>query len=229
MGLIRSGAVVFFSGLLFLSLFLGNAFLTVSWSLEYESVEPHLNELAASMIADLNIDQTIENNYEIMQLYCETGETYDLIENEIDINIPCSIIDQGSQQVIEYGIKEAIKNIYYQEYECEFWDCIKSTDTIFVLISETAKDYWHSKFYLTILASAILFTLLVIFIESKKSALTITGALMLVSSIPFRKINWALSLLPEGNFTELFSIFFTRSYNVFLTMFQYRCKNNKLF
>ena len=218
MGLVRSGAVIFFSGLLFLSLFLGNVFLTVSWSLEYDTIQPHLNELAASTIDELRIDKILTENYELMQLYCSSQETFTLTEQGLNLEIPCSTIKQGSQAIIEYSVQESIKQIYYQEYECEFWECIKNTDTMFVLVSDTARGYWHSKFYLTIIASIILFSLLFIFIESKKSTLTITGALMIVASIPFRKINWILSLLPEGNFTDLFTIFFTRAYNVFLTM-----------
>jgi len=218
MGLIRSGAVVFFSGLLFLSLFLGNLFLTVSWSLEYETIEPHLNEFATITINELGVDKLLTENYELMELYCETQEIFTINEQGLNLEIPCSTINQGSQSVIEYGIQESIKQLYYQEYSCEFWECIKNTDTMFVLVSDTAREYWHSKFYLAIIASIILVTLLFVFIESKKSALTITGALMIVASIPFRKINWILSLLPEKNFTEIFTIFFTKSYNVFLTM-----------
>jgi hypothetical protein len=217
MGLIRSGIVVLFSALLFLSLFLGNTFLTLSWSLEYETVQPHLTNLTENTIKDLGIEKTITDNYEIMELYCENEEIYNL-ENEINIEIPCSTIVQGPQQTIEYGIQKSIEKIYYQEYDCEFWDCIKTTDSIFALVSETAKDYWNSKFYLTLITSIILFTLLIIFIESKKSALTITGALMIMASLPFRKTNWLISTLSEGKLTEIISLFFTRSYNVFLTM-----------
>jgi hypothetical protein len=217
MGLIRSGAVIFFSGLLFLSIFLGNIFLTVSWSLEYQNIQPQLTELTTKTIEDLGVTRIITKNYEIMQLFCPNQEIFTLVEEGINLEIPCTIITQGPQQTIEYSIQESIKQIYYKDYPCEFWECVKSTDTLIVLISETAKEYWHEKFYLTIIVSIILFVLLFIFIESKKSALTITGALIIVASIPFRKINWILSLLPEGNFTDLFAIFFTRAYNVFLT------------
>jgi hypothetical protein len=74
MGLIRSGIVVLFSALLFLSLFLGNTFLTLSWSLEYETVQPHLTNLTENTIKDLGIEKTITDNYEIMELYCENEE-----------------------------------------------------------------------------------------------------------------------------------------------------------
>lgn len=217
MGLIRSGAVVFFSALLFLSIFLGNAFLTVSWSLEYETLEPHLTNLTKNTIKELGIEKTINDNYEFMELYCQNRESYQFNEKNLTLEIPCAIINQGPEKTIDYGIQKSIEKIYYQKYDCKFWDCIKTTDNAFVLVSETAKDYWDSKFYLTLTISIILFTLLVIFIESKKSALTITGALLIVASLPFRKINWLISLLPEGKITEIISLFFTRSYNVFLT------------
>jgi hypothetical protein len=218
MGLIRSGAVVFFSALLFLSIFLGNVFLTISWSLEYETLEPNLKNFTTEIIEDMKINKTLTENYNFMLIYCQNQESFNLTEQGLNIEIPCTIIKQGPEKIIEYGIQESIKNIYYQEYNCEFWECIKNTDTVFVLTSEKAKYYWHSKFYLTILISTILLILLIIFIESKKSALTITGALMIVSSIPFRKLNWLFTLLPEGKITEIFSLFFTKSNNVFLTM-----------
>jgi hypothetical protein len=41
---------------------------------------------------------------------------------------------------------------------------------------------------------------------------------MIMASLPFRKTNWLISTLSEGKLTEIISLFFTRSYNVFLTM-----------
>jgi len=107
---------------------------------------------------------------------------------------------------------------YYEEYDCGFWECLKGETIPFVLISQKAKNYWQTLFYWALLISIILFVLLFIFSDSKNSPLIITGVLMIVTAIPFRKISWVSKLLPDSPFFDLALAFFTKSYNVFLIM-----------
>lgn len=216
MGLIRSSLVITVSTILFLSLFLGNAFLTLSWSLEYDNVEPQITIFATTMINDLGFKQSIEDNREYMKTYCMQYDSFIYSQDGITLEIPCEIIAQGTNAIIDYGVSTIIEDLYYKTYDCPFWECLKQDSTSFVLVSEKSKEYWGSLYSYSIFATIALFLLLLLVIESKHSTLTITGVLIIVASYPFRKLNWVLGFLPEGGLTDLFLALFAKSYNVFL-------------
>lgn len=166
MGLIRSGVIVTLSTLLFISLFLSNAFLTLNWSLEHDNV--------------INNSQNFSNTLSKQNL--------------------------------------TIDDIYYKEYNCSLFECIKQDESPLVLLSEKSKIYFHQKFIFMLLISLALIGIMFLFLESKYSVFTITGILMIFSALPFRKLNWAINLLPKGKVTELFIVFFTKATNVFTVM-----------
>lgn len=169
MGFIKSGLVIFLSVVLFLVLFLGNMFLTLSWSLEYETVSPLLMS---------------SNN-------------------------------SGGDNL---GINSSTIQIYYQERDCSFWKCLKTESGASVLVSETARVYWNSLFYWAILIAGIIFALLFLFTDKKNSSLTIVGVLMILAALPFKKLAWVLSFIPNSSLSDLGIVFFSKSYNVFLIM-----------
>jgi len=218
MGLIRSGLVVTVASVLFLSLFLGNAFLTLDWSLEYETVQPHIVDFTSNTVKDLGIQKVLENGYPLMQLHCQSYPSFIYSDDSISMEIPCDVISQGVDPMINYGVEKIVEESYYREYNCSFFKCLKEENGEFVLVSKTAKDYWNSKFKLSLIVSVLLIALLVLIMEKKHASLTITGILMVVAALPFRKLNWVINLLPDGNITDLVLAFFTKSYNVFLIM-----------
>lgn len=217
MGFIRGSAVVVISIALFLSLFLGNLFLTLSSSLEYETAQPKLVSIGENLINESGMYDEIKNNYESILLYCANFNEPFKIE-EYNLTIPCEIINEGQEKTIEYGINQFIDNIYYKEYNCTFIECVKNPETTTVIISETAKNYWNDKFNLAFLITIILAILLFIIIEGKASFFIVAGILTILSALPFGKINWALNFFNDKLIAEIFSVFFTKSYNVFLLM-----------
>lgn len=216
MGLIRSGLVVTVSSILFLSLFLGNTFLTLSWSLEYDNVEPQITAFATNMIIDQGFKESIEENRAYMKTYCIEYDSFIYSQDGITLEIPCEIIAQGTNSIIDYGVSTMIEDLYYKTYDCSFWECLKQDSTSFVLVSEKSKEYWSDMYSYSLFATIAIFLLLLLVIEAKHSTLTITGVLMIVASYPFRKLNWVLGFLPDGNLTDLFLALFAKSYNVFL-------------
>ena len=218
MGLIRSSLVITVSTALFLSLFLGNAFLTLSWSLEYDNVQPQITSFATDMMTDAGFKQSIEENKEYMKIYCTQYDSFIYSEDGIVLELPCEIIAQGADAIITYGVSTMIEDLYYKTYECSFWECLKKDSQPFVLVSEKSLEYWSNLYFYAIFASVIIFLLLLLVIEAKHSTLTITGILMIVAAFPFRKLNWVLGLLPDGGLTDLFLALFAKSYNVFLIM-----------
>ncbi|MBT4376523.1 hypothetical protein HOD29_04065 [archaeon] len=218
MGFIRGGTVVILTVVLFLSLFLTNSFLTLSWSLEYETLQPAIMESADKILENLGIDKLLDENIGVMQVYCQIYPSFPFEAEGYSFEIPCDVILTGSQSIVNYGIEQIVYTTYYQEYNCDFWDCIKTTSQPFVLVSEKAKNYWNSKANIFILISIILAVLLFFVSKSKQTALIIAGILTVFAALPFRKLDWILSFFPDSSFLSFFSVFFTRSYNVFLVM-----------
>lgn len=218
MGMIRSGVAVFLSSLLFISIFLGNVFLTMSWSLEYENVEPVVGNFAGEIVEDLGFMKILDDNYDMMLVYCDTSDFFHFSYEGGFVDIPCNEVEKGSDAISTYVVSEFIDDVYYKDYNCSFFKCIKEEGQPYVLISEKAKDYWSSKFRLTLVISVIILVLMFLFFSSKHSVLIVAGILSVISAIPFRKVNWLVGLLPSGNFADLLQAFFTKSYNVFMLM-----------
>lgn len=219
MGLIRSGVVIALSFLLFLSVFVGNIFLTLSWSLEYENVEPLVSEFGASIVDDSGVSRMLENDYPLMMDYCNSNSgNYNFSGGGLILDIPCSEVSVGPENVVQYGVDKIVENFYYREYDCSFFECLKNEGQPYVLISEKARSYFNSNFNWILMVSIVLFILLFLFVESKGTAFIISGILISFAALPFRKFNWILSFLPKGNVSEFFLAFFTKSYNVFMIM-----------
>lgn len=223
MGMIRGGLFVIASFALFLSFFAGNVFLTLDWSLEYDTLRPELTSIIKDIAAEseINLDEVMEENFVIMESYCQNNSEYVFSKQEYIFVIPCDIVSQGSEAVIEQGINNLLKEFYYKEYDCGFWECVKQSDAgqPFVLVSEKARDYWNNKFYLALVVSLILIILMFFLIETKHSLFTVVGCLLIISSLPFMKLNWLLSFISDASFLQFFTIFFIKAYNVFLISF----------
>lgn len=219
MGIIRSGVVIFLSFLLFITVFAGNIFLTLGWSLEYENVKPVVSDFGKDLVNDSGVSQMLEDNYDLMIYSCNLNDSgYVFSEEGLSVEIPCSEIEKGSENVINYSVNEIVNNIYYKDYNCSFFECIKNEGQPYVLISEKSMDYFKSNYNLILIFMIILFVLLFVFVESKGTAFIISGVLIVFASLPFRKFDWILSFLPDGNVSEFFLAFFTKSYNVFVVM-----------
>ena len=220
MGIIRGAILTTLSLILLLSFFLMAISLTLSWSLEFDTVQPALkdsvNELAEEQF---NLDENIEGKMVLMQAYCANNTEFVLHEGEYTLVLPCDVVNKGSNEVINFGINSIIEQIYYTNYDCGFWNCLKETKTSFVLFSEKARSYWNSKFYIFLLTSIGLSTLIFFLSQRKHSAFLITGALLVISVLPLIKINLLLSssIIP-ASLVEVIKSFFTKSYNVFLIL-----------
>lgn len=219
MGFIRGALVTVFAIVLLISLFVMNVSLTLSWSLEYNTLKPVLGDSVKELIGDYtNLENAIDRTIPLMQIYCLNNTEFVFNEEGHTFVIPCETINQGSSAIIDYGIDYLIRSVYNQEYDCEFWQCVKETNSPLVLISKKAHDYWNSKFYIFMLTSLALLALMFFVSKHKNSVFILWGILIVLSSLPFMKLNWAVSFVPEG-FGNILLSFFTRAYNVFLIMF----------
>jgi hypothetical protein len=225
MGFIRGGLLVIVSVLLFSSFLAGNFFLTLTLSLDYDTIQPELVSVVSELSEDeINLRQVIDEELPFMEEYCQNNSEYVFSDQGHTFVIPCSVVSQGSDAIISYGLNTLVEEVYYKEYDCDFWKCLEKTGDPFFLVSEKAKDYWKQKFYFSLIASIILVALAFILIEKRTSLPILVGIMLIASGIPFLIINWiSFNWIPLPMFGEyfvqLFTIFFAKSYTVFLISF----------
>jgi hypothetical protein len=234
MGFIRGGLLVIVSVLFFISLLVSNSLLVATFSLDYDNIKQDLIPVVEDALSsNSNITSAIENiRYPIMQAYCRNAADdmqYVFDEANYTFSVPCSVLSNGSDAVLDYAISNFIHEQYYAEYGCSYWQCFKEGEVPFFLVSQYSHDYWQSKFYLSIAASLALLALMLLLIEKKTNLPFVAGALVIISSLIFAKLefvaNWIAGLMVKspspasmGNFFKFFTLIFIQSYNVFLIM-----------
>jgi len=222
MGVIKRILLVFVCVLLFVSLLIGNVFLTFSLSLDKTNIQTELSPvLKENFINGINLNSFIDSSYPVMQLHCQTNSEF-ILENiygEYTLNIPCTIINQGSDEIFDYVLIDFIENFYDAEFDCGFLDCLEKTGSPLFLISAKSKSYFTNNFYLVISFSIMLFVFMFFLVNKKSNLFILSGILLIISSLPFMKFNSLFSLISTNIYLDFISIFFTKSYVVFLIMF----------
>lgn len=219
MGAIRGVLLVIVSVLFFILLLVGNILLILSLSLQYDNVQAELASSIKDVVAKgINVEEVMEKSYPLMKLYCQNNSEFVFRDDGsgYTFTIPCDVIAQGFEAIVDYGINSLVENFYYEDYDCEFWDCIEKTGSPLFLVSEKAKNYWNSKFYLALMASIVLIVLIFFLVEKKSNLFVIVGSLLIISALPFMKLDWVLSFISDKPFLELLTIFFTKVHTVFL-------------
>jgi hypothetical protein len=117
--------------------------------------------------------------------------------------------------------EEELDTLYYTEYDCEFWQCVKDSisdsSVPLVLFSEKAQEYWNGKFILLAVLSFLVFALIFLISKNRPTTFIVTGALLIVSVLPFRNLGWILKFI-NSEFLPIFSAFFTKAHGVFILM-----------
>ncbi len=211
MGIIRGG-LLFFAGILFLiSLLVGNILLTMILSLSYENVKIEFADVVKK-----NVDVNFNQNFLKMQTDCQNRSEYILNLNVYDqssISVPCSVVSQGQDSVINYVVEDILNESYYKKYDCKLFDCPSEKSAPFVYVSEHAKDYWKNWLYYSLFASLILIILIFLLIENKGGMFIDVGGLIIFSSLPLLFLNWIVS---NFNFAD---ILFSKAKIVFWMVF----------
>jgi len=226
MGFFRGGLLVTVSILLFLSLLLGNIFLVLSISLQYDNVKSGLVPIVREFVedqsdlitGDFNLTIEMGEARELMRNYCLNNTEYVFSEGGYNFTIPCDLVNETVETFVEQGIDSIIEQTYYKEYDCDFLDCFGEEPLPLFLISEKAKDYWKEKFYFSIIASLILTVLIFLLVEQKQNFPILIGGLLALSSVPLLKLENLSSLIGVGSL-EFISFFFNKSANVFWLFF----------
>jgi hypothetical protein len=216
MGLIRGGAVVIVSILLLVSFLITASILTLSSSLKYENIKDGLSPIIKETIEqELGGGLPIENNLSMIEQYCKNNSEFIFSESGYVITIPCETAKQGSDAIIEKGINDMINESYYKNYDCSFFDCLQKPGAPFSLVSQGAYEYWKSKFYLALILSIILIVALFLLVENKSNAFILSGALLIVSSLPLFGLKNIAGFFVDKSILKFLSVFFAQASLVF--------------
>jgi len=218
MGFIRGALVTITTILLFVSLLSTGIFLTISLSLNYNVIKPEVQTIVQGIILEENNVNGIDTAIVAMQLYCKQTNNTMFVHNleGYDIEIPCDVINQGSEAVINHTVDDLVEQNYYKEYDCEFMDCFNQEGPPFFLLSKHSKDYFNHWFYICFIISILLAIGLFFFAQSKNGYPFLIGILLIVASLPFLGIGKIISMVIGWEYAEIFSAFFTQSYAIFL-------------
>lgn len=216
MGLIRSTLLVIVSVLFLLSLIATGSFLTLSSSLEYSNIQNQLLPVVKEMAnGELQLTKGINDNYGEMVEQCLNTSEVVLGNGTESFIIPCSVVINGSEAVTDKILKDMMKNIYYREYDCNFFDCNSEGNVPFFVVSEHSKDYFSSKFRSLLFLSLILFGLIFLLVEVRSNSFILAGGLMVFSSLVFYKLEGIIGFFAKIELLKFFTFLFTESLYVF--------------
>lgn len=214
MGAIRGILLVFVVVLLFLSVLSANLFWALTVSLNYDNVQEESTSIIKDFLQGMNMTGIIKQNYPLIQFYCINHSEYTFNYQGYTLDIPCSVVAQGENAIVEEGIRDLIKGVYYTKYDCNFLDCPSKFQLPLFLISEKAHDFWKSNLYFALGISFVLLALLFLFIEKKTNLPILAGSLLVVSSLIFIKLDSLFSLFSNQVIFKFLKIFFSKSYFV---------------
>lgn len=216
MGVIRGAALSVIGGLLLITFVISMLLLTMSWSLNYSNVKTELGNTIKENLRDkFDLESFISERYPQMQTYCQNYDNYVLEFQGRTINIPCSVITANQSSVLDSGIDSYVERVYFQQYDCEFWDCFTKEPIPFFLVSAKAQKYWYSLFNYSLLVIAILSVFGFLLAQKKSNFFILVSILLIFASIPFAKLEWLIGL--TGKIAEgLLSVFFSKGYDVFI-------------
>ena len=161
----------------------------------------------------------VGSNYQLLQYYClQNNSNYKMSAGGYNFAIPCSSVSQGTDAIIDAGIKDLVNQTYYTKYDCGFLSCFPKYPIPLFLISEKAYNYWNEKFYFALGLAIILLILLFFLIQKKINLPTFAGILIIFSSIPFFKLEALMSLFSNKLIFKFLGIFFSQAYFVALTI-----------
>jgi len=227
MGFFRGGLVLILGILLFFSFLAMNSFFILSSSLKYDNVKeglyPIVQEAGTGIVSkelmgDFNLTKEANKELVMAKNYCRQNNTNYVFNYEgYVVNISCQNVlnSNNSMEFINETYNDVIYDIYYKEYDCNFWNCFSKTGLPFFLVSEKARDYWKNKLYFSLIASLILIALIFLFVEQKQNTPIIIGVLLVLSAFPLLKLKDLLYFI-AGKFSSLINLFLSSTQTVFL-------------
>jgi len=215
MSFIRGAVITLFGLVLTICILLMNVSITFASSLDYDDLKPALDNSANGVI-DSIVDFEEVFGKELNN-YCNIDSQYIFNYGNESFAIPCEVIEEGEDSIATYIQNNFIEQIYYADYDCKFWECVKESEVPFVLISDKARVYWAGKAILLAIMSLVLFGLIFLVAENRPSKFISFGILLALCSLPFKNMNWISKIVP-AQVAPLFSLFSQKAHTVFVIM-----------
>jgi hypothetical protein len=237
MGFFRGAGVVIVSVLFFVSILTAGIFWTLSLSLNYDNVNSKVSSVSSSIVGEKLNSAELNKTFSLMKNYCKTNPNYSYVfkEGNYSYNLSCKNLPNSTNELLSQTTSYFVKDFYYKTYSCEFWSCFKEQGIPFFLVSKYSQDYWHKLFVKLILFSILLFVLLFFLTKRKANAFILSGALLIIASLPILKlkilgtnivekmfspvgeaVSWGAS---KDTIANIVGVFFSESSRVFLTYF----------
>ena len=231
MGFFRAGLVLIAGILLFFLFLAATSFFILGSSLKYDNVKegiyPILKNISESggrgilpeeIAGKFNLTEAARDALVIAKSYClnQNNNRYVFSYEGYAVDIPCETVLNSSSPdaIVNEAYEDVIYDIYYKDYDCEFWNCFSKTGFPFFLVSKKAMDYWMEKFYLVLIVCLFLIGLIFLLVEQKANAPIIIGALLVISAVPLLKLNDFLYAI-AGDFSVLINLFLSSTRGVF--------------
>jgi hypothetical protein len=215
MAWIRGFFTVVVAVLIFFSVLSLNLFGILSSSLTYENVYEESSIIFEDVLQDLNVSSIIEKRYPAIVEFCENNSEFVFGEEGYVFEIPCDSVIQGTDAVLQEGVKSVINKIYYGNYSEKVTDYLdEPQEAPLFLISEKAHNFTSKIFYYSILLFIFLIVALFFLVNNKSNTFLLPGIFMVVISLLFFKINSFFSHLSDGILFQFLGIFFSRSFPV---------------
>ncbi|HNZ52431.1 MAG TPA: hypothetical protein PKO02_03690 [Candidatus Pacearchaeota archaeon] len=215
MSFIRGAVITLFGLVLTICILLMNVSITFASSLDYDDLKPALDNSANGVIDSIVDFEEVFG--EELNNYCNIDSQYIFNYGNESFAIPCEVIEEGEDSIAIYIQNNFIEQIYYADYNCKFWECVKESEVPFVLISDKARVYWAGKAILLAIMSLVLFGLIFLVAENRPSKFISFGILLALCSLPFKNMNWISKIVP-AQVAPLFSLFSQKAHTVFVIM-----------
>jgi len=228
MGFIKKGLLIILTILLIISLFFSNILLTLSFSLSYDYVKEPISSIIRESILQGSSTEDVEQSYQILKDYCQnnTEYTFDNQDNSLnvyqDLKISCEDVrnTHNVEEFFNVFVEGMVKDYYYKNYDCSFFDCFKKMDQPFFLVSEQSHDYFKQRFYFFLFISVVLIGISYFLFDNKENLLFFVGVIFIISSLPFMRLDYLVNM-GGINFEiiHILSFLFTKAHTVFLINF----------
>jgi len=218
--MIRGFFTAFVGFLLFLSLLSFGISGDLSSSLKYENVQANAANTALNILnSQMNITQQVDQSLPMIQQYCRLNPgNINLNYQGYNITVSCADANSNATELIRSTMNNFIKNIYYTNYNCNYWDCLKQySGSPLFLISEKSHNYWKNIFYYLAAISSALFVAFGLLYKKKENLMITTGIIVMLSSLPLLLLQKILSTFP-AIVANVGSVFFSQSRTMFLIM-----------
>lgn len=217
MGVIRGILSVIVTVLLFLSFIAGILLLTLSLSLNYNNLQKEAIPAVKDAIQEeYNLAEQVDIEYPLIETYCKENADYVFSYEQFTIDVPCNVALQGTDAILDEGIRDIVHNIYYKEYNCGFLDCFKQSEVPLFLVSQKSYNFITYEFYLILAISLILIAAMFFLYEKKSNMFIVTGILLVISSLLFIKLDALLLVISNKTISKILGIFFSKAYFVAL-------------